>query len=533
MVVKTAPGLSPLGEVLLDSLTHIRQYDRTLELQPKEDLIHVTTVGSRVSVAYEQLRNASEYADGSFFRQRSIRRFLNRNLPFHVRALTSELAVELIIELTQSDYLKNDSISKLQHDLIVSQIDKYYHAYWDYVEKETDSQKRRRLQSWLLDVLSIRCDQALFPNVRHITFTKLAFNYLYEQVPLADCMHPNETIYEEDYPLLLYVAIQKMILELDDLEIRTNLIDSYSKDITNIEEFLKFNHKIDYLIETKSLQRIGRVVSRNGAVLRFIYTGIFHKDAPIGPESLESVDKFEYAFRTHIEDSYRDLSKLIDSSIMKSVIFLILTKSLIGLAIEVPYDIIVLGHIAWVPLIINLFFPALFIASTRFTITTPSVRNTDKLIQQAREIIYGDPDKAQKIKAPKQTQSMFFSVIYAFMFVLALSVVSYILYLLGFSLIQGIIFVIFLSTGAFLAFRISNQVRELEVGGSYGSSRSLLHDLAYLPFIYLGQQISFRYAKINLISHVLDIFIELPLKTFLRVIRRWTHFLSNKRDEIL
>ena len=531
--MKQASNLSNLGQVLLDSLNKIRQYDQTLESQSRKNTIHVTTVGSRVSVAYEQLRNASEYADGSFFRQRSIRRFLKRNLSFHERSSTGDLALEMLTELTQSDYVKNDSVSKAQLDTINSHIDRYYSTYWDYAGIESDPQKRRSLQSWTLDVLSIRCDQMIFPNIRHITFTKLSFNYLYDQVPLEKVMYQNETVHKEDYPILLFIAIQKSILKLDDIEVRTNLADSYSKDITDIDEFIRFNRKIDYLIETKSVQRVGRIVSKHGAVLRFIYSGFFQPESPIDTEALSSPERFEMSFRGHIENTYRNLTKVIDNSIIKSVIFLLLTKSLIGLAIEVPYDLIVLGYIAWVPLIINLVFPSLFIASTRFTITTPPISNTDKLTDQALEIFFGDPNNAQQIKAPRQNQSLIFSTIYALTFVVALSVVSYILYLLGFSLVQGIIFVIFLSTGAFLSFRISNQVRELEVRGYSGSSRGLLHDLAYLPFIYLGQQISFRYAKINLMSHILDIFIELPLKSFLRIVRRWTNFLSTKRDEIL
>ena len=107
------------------------------------------------------------------------------------------------------------------------------------------------------------------------------------------------------------------------------------------------------------------------------------------------------------------------------------------------------------------------------------------------------------------------------------------LYSLHFTLVQGAIFFIFLCTASFLAFRLSHEVRQVEASAHVASSTSLLHDIIYLPFIYMGQQISFRYSRINIVSHLFDLIIELPLKAVLRSIRRWTVFLSSKRDEIL
>ena len=76
-------------------------------------------------------------------------------------------------------------------------------------------------------------------------------------------------------------------------------------------------------------------------------------------------------------------------------------------------------------------------------------------------------------------------------------------------------------------------VKELEMVSSEASILSLLRDFLYTPFIFIGHQISYRYAKINLVARLLDNAIELPLKTTLRLVRQWTNFLSNKKDEIL
>jgi hypothetical protein len=37
----------------------------------------------------------------------------------------------------------------------------------------------------------------------------------------------------------------------------------------------------------------------------------------------------------------------------------------------------------------------------------------------------------------------------------------------------------------------------------------------------------------NIIAQILDIVVDLPLKTTLKLIRQWTAFLNNKKDELI
>src|SRR4026209_1522322 len=72
--------------------------------------INVAGVGRMVSTAYEQLRNAAEYTQEHLLRQRAIRRFFIRNLPFHNQAkIANTVADELVIELTQAGYIENNT----------------------------------------------------------------------------------------------------------------------------------------------------------------------------------------------------------------------------------------------------------------------------------------------------------------------------------------------------------------------------------------------------------------------------------------
>ncbi len=533
VVVNHTSQLSPLGELIADSLTKIDTYESTIAAQRSKETIHIPTVGSRLSTAYEQLRNASEYAEDNLLRQRAIRRYLRRVLSFHEYGSTKQHAHELVTELTQAEYLPNNHLTQADIKAIATHIKRYYKAYWQYTKIETSSSKRLKFQEWVLDVLSVRCEQVLESNIRQLSFAHFAYTYLQPKVDIATLVR-KEQINPVDYPLVLYMAIQRSLLKSDNASIRAALLDSYRQDISLIHNFEAFNLRLDALFESKTVAFASRIISRNGATLRMIYSGFYTQNAPISLLTLRSEDTLDYALRQHIEQEYADLNRRLDKGIMRSIVFLLITKSIIGLGVEVPYDILVEGHILWLPLILNLFFPVIYIIVSRSTLSTPTLRNTDAIVEHTKDIFYSANDSAAyPIKVPRAKSSAGFNVLYASMFVAVFVGLSYLLMLLQFNIVQGVIFFIFLSTASFLAFRLSNQVREVEALTLSQGSLSLLRDVIYMPFIYVGQQISYRYSRVNIIALILDIVIELPLKTVLRLTRQWTQFLNSKKDEML
>ncbi len=533
--MKQENSLNSLGKLLIQSLNVIDDYETRLAHHHRsQDTIHVSTVGSRLTAAYEQLRNASEYSESNLLRQRAIHRFFVRTLSFHDKTSIKNIGDELLVELTQASYLPNNHLTPAELKSINSHIKRYYGAYWNYAKIEPTVAKRQRFKEWMIDVLSVRCEQVLQSNIRSVSFTNFAYTYLQPILPIEELIETEENILPEDYPILIYIAIQKTILKLNLATIRAGLLDSYKQDITLLHNFESFNERIDRLSETKTAAKVARVINRNGATLRMIHSGFFSKNGPLTTKDLVSSDTLTYSLGKHVEKEYTLLNKLLDSGIGKSIVFLLITKSIIGLAIEVPYDIAVEGHIAWIPLLLNLFFPSVFIALSRLTLKTPSSRNTDAITKNAAAMLFAsNSQQVNQLKIRKKTKSAGFTIAYALMFAGAFAGLTYILYVLGFNIVQGVIFFIFLSTAAFLAFRLSNQIREIEAVSLSQGSISLLRDIIYLPFIYVGQQISFRYAKMNIVAASLDMLIEMPLKSLLRVLRQWTTFLNSKKDDLI
>jgi len=531
--VNQKPQLSQQGALLADSLKRIDTYESSLLAHRQKDTIHVPTVGSRLSTAYEQLRNASEFAETSLLQQRAIRRYLVRVLSFHTKVSTAHLAEELVAELTQSEYLANDQTTRSDVKAIDIHIKKYYDAYWDFAATEARAAKRTAFQGWVLDALAVHCEQTLRSHLRQLLFAHFAVSYFTGRIRPKKLLKNNEKVVGADMTIVLYIATHRALLKSDNATIRTALIDSYQKDVTNLAEFTKFNQKLDRLFNLKTTVYATRIVSKNGAALRFIYSGFFAPDAPLTTHSLKSPDTLAQGLRQHIEHEYTELDKRLDTGIIRSVTFLLITKGIIGFAVELPYDMLLYGKLIITPFLINLFFPSVFIALTRLTLSTPGERNTMAVINHAMSILFANETQDFPIRLQKESSSVGFNTMYGVTFLIVFAGLSYLLYRIGFNIVQGGIFFVFLSTASFLSFRLSRQINELEVVNTPQGSLSLLRDVVYMPFIAVGQWISYRYSQVNIVAMILDVLIELPLKTILRLVRQWTQFLNEKKDELI
>ena len=85
---------------------------------------------------------------------------------------------------------------------------------------------------------------------------------------------------------------------------------------------------------------------------------------------------------------------------------------------------------------------------------------------------------------------------------------------------------------SFLGFRLSRMIREIESIETNQNGVTTVRDFLYMPFVVVGRYMNDKYSKVNIVALALDMLIELPLKTTLRLIRQWAAFISAKKDEI-
>jgi hypothetical protein len=491
-----------------------------------ERRINVAGVGREVSTAYEQLRNAAEYTQDHLLIQNAIKRFYVRNLSFFSKVTVGKtIADELMIELIQSGYIENDTQPVEIIKDLSNIVQTHYGNYWRLKDSGI---KANIAQKWTLDLLSVESEKVIIDDTTQTLFIQFAYHH-YQTILQKDAFISDDTQLAS-YDVNLYVAVYKALLRSDLSSVRYEMQRLYKVSDRDIAEYSRFQQNIDAIYSSDLTEKIERYINKFGAPLR-IFKNMIQDDDDIS-ELLNNREHFNAAYESQIEKEYRAAKGKLNKGLIKSIIFLFITKSLIGIAIEVPYDTL-LGSIMWTPLAINLLTPVVYLTLLRLGLKLPGVTNTKAMQQYADDMLYGSQDQISKYPSPKKRNyPMGFKIAYILMFLLVFGMVVDILARLNFNFVQGIIFFIFFATANFLGFRLSKIVSELELVTAKSGLLTTLRDFLYMPFILLGQWLSEKYKEVNIVALALDTIIELPLKTVLRLIRQWAEFINDKKDEI-
>ncbi len=518
-------ALNQKGQTLVQRLMQIRQQDSERSQQTMHaEKVHVVGVGGAVTAAYEQLRNAAANTEEHLLLQNAIRRFYRQLFITRDSATILRSGNELAVELTLAGYIPNDQLDKNQIEAISQLATRYYAAYEHILNQPNIHVSRANV--WTLDVLAVEIESIINDHARRNAFVEFAHTELSSQI--------NESVIGEksvdDFGAALYVAIHYALLKSDDATIRTVLLGRYHVEPGSIEQYLTINQHLDKLLGSSYVDKLKHVVDRLGAPLRILRHMIDERTDidTLLPRRQSFLEEYE----KQVVAEYELVGKRINRAIIRSVIFLIITKFLIGIAIEVPYDLWAHGAILMVPLAINLLFPPLYMLALRATHTLPSYANTAALVDRIDSMLYGDKIVLSKSAISGRTYSKTFSLIYVLIGLIVFSGVIYLLLKLNFSFVHIAIFFVFLSAASFLGFRLSRLIRELEVVKSTSNGMTFVRDILYLPFVVVGQWMSDKYSRVNIVTIVLDMLIELPLKTILRLIRQWGAFIDDRKDRL-
>jgi len=512
--------------LLEEQLLNARENDRLIRADnTKGKKITVPNTGKAISSAYEQLRNAAEYAEDHLILQRAIRRFLKRSL-FIGKVELIDLGEDLIIELVQAGYLKETELgSKVAgsiSQLAASYEDVYHRLRQSHVTKV-------QAQDWVLSILSVEIESILNPQNHHYALLYVAQYHFMDMLPRRKLV-ANQTE-DDQYEISLYTAVHLALFKSDIAVVRHDIMRVYQQSPDDLKGFIAMNRHIDELYLAKLTNRLRRNVGKNGAPFRILKS--MCDDFPNTVDMLSDRQQFLQAYRRQIDIEFENVHKRVNKGIVKSIFFILITKVIIGVGIEVPYDLVTTGAVAGVPLLVNLATPPLYMASLKFSLKSPQSLSKQTLIEYINTMIYTDDKPPLLMVRPVSSSRYMINWVYSILFFVPFALLVYILKLLDFNIPQMIIFFTFLSTASFLGFRLSSKIREVEFGDRQSSGfMTSLRDFFYLPFIVFGQWISGKYSKINLVSNVLDIVIELPLKTILKLARQWVTFLDQKQEEI-
>lgn len=492
--------------------------------------ISVNPVVSKFASWYEKLRNAMEYREDEVILRATIERILRRRLLLGGNAKTT--AAPLIRELIWARYLPHDGVGESMVGNIEEVIDSYLQLRLGILSQHTFSESV--LNEWIYDLMSSHIAVVLRPNVQNQVIANFMYQVLRQNVEIID-----DT--EETKDAQVYLAVRKAFARDDRAFLRFSMfgqifgmldrsrLDTIAKNFPT--GFAEINKQLQY---PRKDAIFGYVKKQTAPFL--ILEDVFLQHTEALKAFIEG-DGFKDAIYKVCEKRYQSISAKITRAIIRSVLFLLLTKLIFVFLIEGTYEIIRYGEYQWNTLIINTGIPPLLMLIVGFMIRPPDKANTDAIYRYIQQVLSQEHPKfghSLLIKGKEETKSTMhtmFGILWSLAFLLSFGSIIYVLYLLQFNIVSMLAFLFFLAIVSFLAYRISLTASIYRLGDKQNMLTPVI-DFLFLPIIRVGRQLTEGISQINILIFLFDFVIETPFKELFAFFEQLFYFLHTKRDEL-
>ncbi len=491
----------------------------------------VSRTVSALATIYEKARNAVEFRADHLVRRASIERIIKRRLMFDT--VTASLAENLVTELLWARYIDSSLINDEKLHELQKIIDRYI-AVRPHIESTSGLK-------WdtLVGLLSSEIEESLVPAHKREALN----DFVYQAIrPTIRMDHFDERLVN----MITYIAVERAFAHADDQIITYHLLKNVLPEWFDP----KTNHNIEVktFVETTQLIR-GALKHPNGDELfrfvrrqmppYFLLRDFFSETNGEAETIIADEHKFEQKLAEIATKRYQETGKKVRTAVVRSFIYIFLTKMVFAMALELPMDLFITKKIDYLPLSINMFFPPLFMALIAGFITVPGADNTRRLIDRIFTIVYHFDDLKNEKNIftavslnTRPILTAIFTIIYLVTFVLSFGLIMFILGKLHFNISSQIIFVFFVTLVSFFAYRIKQSAKEYEMVDRQGFLGPVF-DLFFLPVLRAGHLLSSEIAKINVFIFLFDFILEAPLKVIFEVAEEWIRFIRAKKEEII
>ncbi len=515
----------------LPSIFHL---DETVKAKAGEETIQVSETVSTAATIYEKLRNTLEYEEEHLLRRNAIRRVLKRRIGVDVDA--QALAHDLVVELIWARYLPNATLPLRVLNEIAEVLAKY-NALVQATERARDP---AYAFAWLLDIMANEVEAKLVPPTREDALASFMFRIISERIQWQKGSLP-----EDARELQLYLAVYRSLLKADVARLRSRVFFLYHPDWKKgftpavadgiAAEFDQVISTVDSQVKHRIAEPLSREI-RKYAVLFNVLFDVAAKN----PDNFLNIVADSHALDGEVKKAATERIKRFTSRqrtrVIRAIAFLFLTKMLLALAIELPYDLAISHTTSFFPLAVNIIFPPMLLAAIGLT----SRISTGKVIKNVqigvRAIAYNSDDLKLVFKVKKPWSqgplAIIFGVIYVATFIVTYGAIGALLVTFGFNAVSMAIFLLFMSLVTFFGIRIRQSGKEVVVDTGKSGFLASIVDMFTLPIIRAGRWISLRTPRINVFLFFMDFIIEAPFKMAIELVESWLAFVRDKKEEV-
>ncbi|MBI2008757.1 hypothetical protein HYS82_03835 [Candidatus Amesbacteria bacterium] len=470
---------------------------------------------------YETARNALEYRADHLVRRAAVERIWRREAVFGSEA--GAIAARLGQELVWAGYVTEAAWRRERMEL-VGIVEKYLKA----------GRMTQAPGDFVLMVASAEIEEKLNPNPDYQMFTGLAFRTIRERVRIED---------GRDEELILFAAIETAYAQMDEAGMAYHLFrllkEQGGEEVAGQPDG-GLGVAYEYWQKVRRHPRLNAtsaVVRRLDGPLNLI-RDMYFSDPGGFRRAVSGKTVFDGAAKKTLLEQLQKSNERIGRATARSILYVFLTKMLLGVVVEIPIESLTSGRINPLALGLNLTVPVFLMWLLTLGIRTPSERELKRLLAEAWRIMSGDgggvdQEEVFVIRKPRWRWSgIAFWAGYGTLFVVMFAGVYQVLKWVGFSWVSMMVFGFFLSVVTFFAYRI-RQSAQVYAFRPRTDTRVSLGEALVLPMVAVGGAVSREVARFNFLVFIFDFALEMPFKSILRFFDSWAHFLATKQDEVV
>jgi len=508
-----------------------------LKRSTKIDSGEGTTIGineivKKAGVFYEKIRYAIDYREEHTIRRTAIERILSRNLFFGRDANVSEV---LLRELIRAGYVENNKILESKAVDVQNIINKFL-----FIEETVavSGEARGALRKKIISLAGSEIEMFFFNDVVEEATVNAFYSIVKDRIKLSGVQVDDVT-----RDIQLFIASRRSLLKSDDETL------AYQLWLKFVPNWLSLNTREEVLEVANSFLHISKIIDahlkdklawylvaklKNYGIYFSVIQEIVKRYGVESDKIFANEKLLESEVAGILEAKYKKQSSRTRKSAIRAVIYILLTKTVIGLGVEFPYDLFVFEHIYYQALLTNiLFHPILLFVMTSF-IKPLSKDNTKNAIIGIKSVVYDEQSRNLYIKI-KQDRSLLyyvFIVLYTVIFALSFGAVYYVLQSLNFNIVSIGLFIFFLTLVSYFGLRIRYNAKVWKVEVGEERILILLWNFFTLPIVDAGRWLSQKFSTVNIFVFIMDFLIETPFKLVLEVSDAFVSFLKDKKDQI-
>lgn len=519
-------SLSKLSNLLITS------FEREEIKNQTKTGINVNRFVSELATWYEKFRNAMDYREEEVVRRAAIERILKRRFLFG-GGTGEKIAPHLMRELLWARYFPEASISDEEIKRVGKIIDLYL-ALRKHLSARSDV--KIKVDSLIYQLLSSHLEIMLNKSKDVELISNYIFHLLRERIIIKDDS-------EETRDIQVFIAVRKAFAKDDIAFLRFHLFEQYFGRITeeNVHSiaanFAKGYKELERQLKYPLKERVVSYVKKQLPPF-LIFAEVLRRERGGIRALIGNVTEFQNDIFTTAATRYKTISKKVRTAIVRSVIFILLTKFIFAFSVEATYDNIFIGHIEWNSLIVNIVAPPFLMVIVSLFIRTPDNNNTKRIYDRIMSILFVDKPELDRplvisLKPDRRNPvlNFIFSLLWWGAFFLVFGYMDYILRLLKFSPASQGIFIFFVAVISFLTYRITQTAYSYTIPARQNFLAPVA-DFFFMPIIRVGRRFTEGISQINIFIYIFDYLIETPFKEVFGFLEKWFFFLQTKREEM-